>query len=179
MISIEIWQCARSSCQPGSKLTYLLSLYVKWDCFSVNIVSISIGWRNICQPLVMWYLSSGVLCSQHMTRNILVHICNTLNDTCCIQFRIHSRFHQVYRQFGAGGRLMAISVILPFLMSHRYLQLGDTICTTVGSRLATQTVGWALPEVGGKLQDHTLPEDTFWWNTCRWSVPHKSLYCLP
>ena len=110
----------------------------KWDCFYVINVSISIAWLNICQPLVMWYLSSGVLCSHHMTTNTLVHICNTLNYTCCIQFRIHSRFHQVYRQLGAGGRLIAITVILPFLMCHRYLQLRDAICTTVESRLATQ-----------------------------------------
>ena len=149
----------------------------KWDCLYVIIVSISIAWLNICQPLVMWYLTIGVLCSHHMTRNTLVHICNTLNDSCCIQFRIHSRFHQVYRELGAGGRLIAITLILPFSMCH--LQLRDAICTTVGSRLATQTVDSALPEVGGKLHDYTLPEDTFWWNTCRWSVPHKSLYCLP
>ena len=151
----------------------------QWDCFYVIIVWISIAWLNICQPMVMWYLSSGVLCSHHMTRNILVHICNNLNDTCCIQFCIHSRFHQVYRQLGAGGRLIAITVILPFLMRHRYYQLGDAICTTVGSRLATQTVDSALLEVGGKLHDYTLPEDTFWWSTCRWSVSHKSLCCLP
>ena len=145
----------------------------KWDCFYVIIVSTSIAWLNICQPLVMWYLGSGVLCNHHMTRNNLVHIYNTLNDSCCIQFRIHSRFHQVYRQLGAGGRLIAITVILPFLMCHRYLQLGNAICTTVWSRLATQTVDSALPEVGGKLHDYTLPEDTFWWNSCRWSVLHK------
>ena len=143
----------------------------KWDCFYVIIVSISRAWLNICQPLVMWYLSSGVLCSQHMTRNTLVHICNTLNDMCCIQFRIHSRFHQEYIKLGAGGRLIAITIILLFLMCHRYLLLGDAICTTVGSHLATQTVDSALPEVGGKLHDYTLPDGTFWWNTCRWSVP--------
>ena len=96
-----------------------------------------------------------------MARNTLVHIFNTLNDTCCIQFCIHSGFHQVYTQLGAGRRLIAITVILPFLMCHRYLQLGDDICTTVGSRLVTQTVDSALPEVGGKLNDYTLPEDTF------------------
>ena len=131
----------------------------KWDCFYVIIVSISIAWLNICQPLVMWYLSIGVLCSHHTTRNTLVHICNTLNDTCCIQFRIHSRFHQVYRQLGAGGRLIAITVILPFLMCHRYHQLGDAIFTTVGSLLVTQTVDSVLPEVGGKLHDYMLHED--------------------
>ena len=96
-----------------------------------------------------------------MTRNTLVHICNTLDDSCCIQFRKNSGFHQVYRQLGAGGRLIAITVILPFLMYHRHLRLGDAICTTVGSRLATQTVDSAPPEVGGKLHDYTLPEDTF------------------
>ena len=106
----------------------------KRDCFYVIIVSISINWLNICQTLVMWYLSSGVLCSHHKTRNTLVLICNTLNDTC-IQFHIHSRFHQVYRQPGAGGRLIAITIILPFLLCHRYLQLEDAICTPVGSRL--------------------------------------------
>ena len=180
MISIEISQCARSSCQPG-KLKRPISFHFTWklDYFYVIIVSISVAWLNICQLLVMWYLSSWVLCSHLMTSKTLAHICNTLNDTCCIQFRIHSRFHQVYRQLGVGGRLIAITVILPFLMCHRYLQLGDAICTTVGSRLATQTVVSALPKVGGKLHDYTLPEDTFWWNTCRWSVPHKSLYCLP
>ena len=179
MISIEISQCARSSCQPDNLNRHICFHFMwKWDCFYVIIVSISIAWLNICQLLVMWYLSSGVLCSHHMTSNTLVHICNTLNDTCCIQFRIHSRFHQVYRQLGAGGRLIAITVILPFFRCHRYLQLGDAICTTVGSRLATQTVDSVLPEVGSKFHDNTLPEDTFWWNTCRWSVPHKSLYCL-
>ena len=120
----------------------------KWDCFYVINVSIPIAWLNICQTLLMWYLSSGVLCSHHMTRNTLVHICNTLNDPCCIQFCIHNRFHQVYRQLGAGGRLIAITVILPFLMCHRYLQLGDAICTTVGSRLATQL--WTLATRGGR-----------------------------
>ena len=139
MISIEISQCARSSCRPGNLNRHIRFHFMwKWDCFYVINVSISIPWLNICQSLVMWYLSSGVLCSHHMTRNTLVHICHTLNDTCCIQFRIHSRFHQVYRQLGAGGRLIAITVILPFLMCHRNLQLGDAICTTVGSRLATQ-----------------------------------------
>ena len=180
MISIEISQCAKNSCQPGNPNRHICSHFMwKWDGFYIIIVSISIAWLNICQPLVMWYLSSGVLYSHHMTRTTLVHICNTLNDTCCIQFHIRSRFHQVYRQLGAGGRLITITVILPFLMCHRYLQLGDAICTTVGSRLATQTVDLALPEVGGKLHDYMLPEDTFWWNTCRWSVPHKSLCCLP
>ena len=106
-----------------------------------------------------------------MARNTLDHICSTLNDTCCIQFSIHSRFHQVYRQLGAGGRSIAITIILPFLMCHRYLRLRNVICTTVGSRLATQTMESALPEVGGKLHDYTLHEDTFWWNTCRWSMP--------
>ena len=133
----------------------------------------------VCQPLLMWYLCRGVLCIHDMTKNTLVHICNTLNGTCCIEFRIHSRFHQVYRQFGAGGRLIAITIILHFLMCHRYLQLGDIICTTVGSCLATHTVDSTLPEVGGKLHDYTLPGDIFWWNTCRWSVPYKSLYSLP
>ena len=179
MKSIEISQCTRSSCQPGNLNRHICFHFMwKWYCFYVIIVSISIAWLNICQPLVMWYLISGVLCSHLMTRNTLVHICNTLNDTCCIQFSIHSRFHQVYTQLGAGGRSIAITVILPFLMCHRYLRLGDAICTTVGSRLATQTVDSALPEVGGKLHDYTVPEDTFWWNTCRWNVPHKSLYCL-
>ena len=139
MISIEISQGARTSCQPSNLNRHIRFHFMwKWDCFYVINVSMSIAWLNICQPLVMWYLSSGVICSHHMTRNTLVHICNTLNDTCCIQCRIHSRFHQVYRQLGAGGRLIAITVILPFLMCHRYLQLRDTICTTVESRLATQ-----------------------------------------
>ena len=141
MISIEISQCARSSCQPGNLNRHICFHFMwKWDCFYVIIVSIFTTWLNICKPLVMWYLSSGVLCSHHMTSNTLLHICNTLNDTCCIQFRIHSSFHQVNGQLGAGGRLIAITVILPFLMCHCYLQLGDAICTTVGSRLATQTV---------------------------------------
>ena len=176
MISIEISQCARSSCQPGNLNRHICFHFMwKLDCLYVNISSISVAWLNICQPLVMWYSSSGVICSHHIwTRNTLVHICNTFKDTCCIQFRIHSRFHQVYRQLGAGGRLIAITVILLFLMCLRYLQLGDAICTTVGSRLATQTVDSALPEVGGKLHDYTLSEDTVWWNSCRWSVPYKS-----
>ena len=111
MISIEISQCTRSSCQPGNLNRHIRFHFMwKWDCFYVINVSISIAWLNICQPLVMWYLSSGVFCSDHVTRNTLVHICNTLNDTCCIQFRIHSRFHQVYRQLGAGGRLIAVTV---------------------------------------------------------------------
>ena len=139
MISIEISQCARSSCQPGNLNWHICFHFMwKWDCFYVVIVSISIVWLNICQHLVMCYLSSGVLCSHHMTRNTLVHICNTLNDMCCIQFCLHIRFHQVYRQLGAGGRLIAITVILPFLMCHRHVQLGDAICTTVGWRLATK-----------------------------------------
>ena len=180
MISIEISQCARSSYQPSNLNRHICFHFMwKWHCFYVIFVSISIAWLNICQTLVMWYLSSGVLCSRLMTRNTLVHICNTLNDTCCIQFSTHSRFQQAYRQLGAGGRSIAITVILPFLMCHRYLRLWNAICTTVGSRLATQTVDSTLPEVGGKLHDYALPEDTFWWNTCRWSVPNKSLYCLP
>ena len=139
MISIEISQCTRSSCQPGNLNRHICFQFMwKWYCFYVINVSISIAWLNICQPLVMWYLSSGVLCSHHMTSNTPVHICNTLNDTCCIQFHMHSRFHQVYKQLGAGGRWIAITVILPFLMCHRYLQLEDAICTTVGSCLATQ-----------------------------------------
>ena len=178
MISIAISQCARSRCQPGNLNRHICFHFIwKWGCFYVIIISISIAWLDICQPLVMWYLSSGVLCNHLMTRN--THICNTLNDRWCIQFRILSRFHQVYRQLGAGGRLIAITVILPFLMCHHHLQLEDTICTTVGSRLATQTLDSALPEVGGKSLDYTLPEDTFWCNTCGWSVPHKSLYCVP
>ena len=133
MVSIEISQSARSSCQPGNLNIHICFHFMwKWYCFYVVIVSTSIAWLNICKPLVMWYLSSGVLCSHNTTRNTLVHICNTLNDMCCIQSRIHSKFHQVYRQFGAGERLIAITVILPFLMCHRYLQLGDAICTTVG-----------------------------------------------
>ena len=180
MILIEISQWARSSCQPGNLNRHICFHFMwKWDCFYVIIVSIFIAWLNICQHLVMWCLSSGVLCSHHMTRDTLVHICNTLNDTCCIQFRIHSRFHQVYRQLGAGGRLIAITVILPFSMCYRHLQLIDAICTTFGLHLATQNVDSALPEVGGKVHDYTLPGDTFWWNTYIWSVPHKSLYCLP
>ena len=115
MISIEISQYPRSSCQPGILNRHIRFHFMwKWDRFYVINVSISIAWLNICQPLVMWYLSSGVLCSHRMIRNALVHICNTLNDTCCIQFRIYSRFHQVYRQLGAGGRLIAITIILPF-----------------------------------------------------------------
>ena len=163
MVSIEILQCARRSCQPGNLNRHIWFNFTwKWDCFYVIIVSISIAWLNVCQPLVMWYLSSGILCSHHMTRNTLVHICNTLNDTCCIQFCIHSRFHQVYTQLGAGGRLIAITVILAFLMCHHYLQLGDAICTTVGSRLVTQTVDSALPEVGGKITRYlrTLSDGT-------------------
>ena len=69
---------------------------------------------------------------------------------------VSRRFHQVYRQLGAGGRLIAITVILPFLMCHRYHQLGDAICTTVGSLLVTQTVDSVLPEVGGKLHAYML-----------------------
>ena len=179
MISIEIWQCARSSCRLGNLNRHICFHFVyRWICFYIINVSIPIAWLNKCQPLVMWYLSSGVLCSHYMTRNTLVYICHTLNSSCCIQFRIHSRFHQGYRQLGAGGGLIAITVILSFLVCHRYLQLGYAICTTVRSCLATQTVDSALPEVGSKLHDYTLPEDTFWWNRCRWSVPHKSLYCL-
>ena len=109
-MSIEILQCARSSCQPGNLNRHICFNFMwKWDCFYVIIVSISIARLNICQPLLMWYLSSGVLCSHNMTRNTLVHNCNTLNDTCCIQFRIHSRIHQVYGQLCAtsGGRQVA------------------------------------------------------------------------
>ena len=168
------------------KQTYLLSLYVKislflcnycidiyslakyiptLDCFYVIIVLISIAWLNICRPLVMWYLSSGVLCSHHMTRNTLVHICNNLNDTCCIQFRIHSRFHQVYRQLGAGGRLMAITVILPFLdapsllsagrchLYHCWIALNHTNCGLSATRCGRQ-VTWLHATWGHILMEH-------------------------
>ena len=180
MIWIEISQCARSSCQPGNLNRRIRFHFMwKWDCFYVINVSISIAWLDICQPLVMWYLGSGVLRSHHMTRNTLVHICNTLNDTCCIQFRIHSRFHQVYRQIGAGGRLIAITFILPFFDVPSLSSAARCHLYHCWIALSHTTVDSALPEVGGKLYDYTLPEDTFWWNTSRWNVPHKSLYCLP
>ena len=177
-ISIEIAQCAKALSTRQPKQTFLLSLYVKMRLFlcnyCINIYSLAKYMPTSGKVILEWW---SALQPQHDKEHS--NICNTLNDTCCIQFRIHSRFHQLYRQLGAGGRLIAITVISPFLMCHRYLQLGDAICTTVGSHLATQTVDSALPEVGGKWHDYTLPEDTFWWNTYRWSVPHKSLYCLP
>ena len=175
MISIEISQCTKSSCQPGNLNRHMYFHFMwKWFCFYVIIVSISIAWLNICQPLVICYLNSGVNCSHHMTRSTLFHICNTLNDMCCIQLRIHSRFHQVYRQLGAGGRLIAITVILPFLMCHRYLQLGDAICATVRWYLVlSHTIcGLSATRGGGQVA---------WLHATLWHIlmEHLQMKCTP
>ena len=87
----------------------------------------------------MWYLSNGVLCSHHMTKNTLVHICNTHNGVSCIQFCLHSGLHQVDNLVQVDD-LIAITIILPFLMCHRNVQLGDAVSATVGSRVVVQTV---------------------------------------
>ena len=121
--------------------TYSLS-YAKMGLFLCNY---RINIYNICQPFVMWYLSNEVLCSHHMTRSTVVHIRNTHNDACCIQFCIHSGLHQVDNLVHCCCRiLIAITITLPFLMCHR-----KASCTQ--------------------------PKDTFWWNSCRWSVPNESL----
>ena len=44
------------------------------------------------------------------------------------------------RKLGASRRLIAITIILPFLMCHRNVQLGDAVSATVGSRVVAQTV---------------------------------------
>ena len=117
--------------------TYSLSLYAKMGLFLYNYC---INIYNICQPLVMWYLNNVVLCSHYMSRNTLVHICNTHNDACTLHPILHTQWIASGRQLSAGRRLIAITIILPFLVYHRNVQLGDAVSATVGSRVIAQTV---------------------------------------
>ena len=53
---------------------------------------------------------------------------------------LHTQWIASGRQLGAGRRLIAITIILPFLMCHCNVQLGDAVSATVGSRVVVQTV---------------------------------------
>ena len=98
-------------------------------------------WLNICQLLVMWFLSNRVLCSHHMTTNILVHICNTHN-ICRIQLCICSGLQQV------DGLVPLPS--LCFLRCNLNLLLEDAVCVIDGS---------AVSSTNCRLQ---------WWRRAAW-----------
>ena len=92
---------------------------------------------------------------------------------------LHTKWIASGRQHGAGRRLIAITIILPFLMCHRNVHLGNAVCATVGSCVVAQT---GVERYQRWEASCTNAVYTTWGHfmveTCRWSVPNGSLSAI-
>ena len=93
---------------------------------------------SLLQPLYVKEHSSSYL--QHPQWCVLHPILHTQWIAYFISSHVWHSLPSLAATFGAGRRLIAITIILPFLMCRRNVQMGDAVSATVGSHVVAQTV---------------------------------------